>query len=313
MKPAVPLPPGALPWDDGFEVVASDGVRLRAARWDGEGPEIALLLSGRTEFLEKMAIPATALLSRGFTVVSVDWRGQGLSQRVGEPAIMGHVGEFADYQQDLAALLDASEVGTGKMVDLMLAHSMGGAIGLGAIYDGVVEPRAVVLSAPMLGVHMSQPLKVAGVITTRLAELFGQLDKRPPFGNVDKPYVFEGFENNVLTSDEEVFSWMVEALHAEPRLQLAMPSLRWLDEATHEMERLSRKGPIKPPTLLVHGTEEAVVEVDEIEKARRRLGCEVVKIDGARHEVLIEQKPMRDAAWSAIDNFLENAGLRVSS
>ncbi|MEM7667871.1 MAG: alpha/beta hydrolase [Pseudomonadota bacterium] len=309
MKPAVPLPPMALPWDDGFEVVASDGVRLRAAKWEGEGRGTALLLSGRTEFLEKMAIPATALLERGFTVVSIDWRGQGLSERVGKPAVMGHVEKFKDYHEDLAALLGAPRAGLGKSVDLMLAHSMGGAIGLGAIYDDVVRPRAVVLSAPMLGVHMSQPLKIAGMITTRFAEMFGQLDKRPPFGDVDKPYVFEGFENNVLTSDEAVFSWMVGALEAEPRLQLAMPSLRWLDESTQEMERLSKQGPISQPALILYGSEEAVVETSEIEDAQRRLGCDVARIDGARHEVLIERPPMREAAWAAIDEFLRRNDL----
>ncbi|MEM7237393.1 MAG: alpha/beta hydrolase [Pseudomonadota bacterium] len=309
MKPAVPLPPMALPWDDGFEVVASDGVRLRAAKWEGEGRGTALLLSGRTEFLEKMAIPATALLERGFTVVSIDWRGQGLSERLGEPAVMGHVEKFKDYHKDLAALLESPGAGLGKSVDLMLAHSMGGAIGLGAIYDDVVRPRAVVLSAPMLGVHMSQPLKIAGMITTRFAEMFGQLDKRPPFGDVDKPYVFEGFEDNVLTSDEAVFSWMVGALEAEPRLQLAMPSLRWLDESTQEMERLSKQGAISQPALILYGSEEAVVETSEIEDAQRRLGCDVVRIDGARHEVLIERSPMREAAWAAIDEFLQRNGL----
>lgn len=299
----------ALPWDDGFEVVASDGVRLRAAKWEGEGRGTALLLSGRTEFLEKMAIPATALLERGFTVVSIDWRGQGLSERLGEPAVMGHVEKFKDYHKDLAALLESPGAGLGKSVDLMLAHSMGGAIGLGAIYDDVVRPRAVVLSAPMLGVHMSQPLKIAGMITTRFAEMFGQLDKRPPFGDVDKPYVFEGFEDNVLTSDEAVFSWMVGALEAEPRLQLAMPSLRWLDESTQEMERLSKQGAISQPALILYGSEEAVVETSEIEDAQRRLGCDVVRIDGARHEVLIERSPMREAAWAAIDEFLQRNGL----
>lgn len=309
MTPVVPLPPEAVPWDVGFEVETADGVRLRAAKWEGDGRGLALLLSGRTEFLEKMSVPATGLVQRGFTVVSVDWRGQGMSQRIAEPAVMGHVEKFTDYHKDLQALMAAPEMEGQSQIDLMLAHSMGGAIGLGAIYRDVIAPRAVVLSAPMLGVHMSQPLKLAGYITTRVAGFFGQLDKRPPFGDVDKPYVFEGFDGNVLTSDRAVFDWMVEALRAEPRLQLAMPSLRWLDESSIEMTWLSEQGPIAPPTMIIHGGDEQVVEVSEIDAASKRLGCEVITIPNARHEVLIESEPMRSHAWEAIDAFLATHGI----
>ncbi|MBY8977302.1 alpha/beta hydrolase [Rhodobacteraceae bacterium NNCM2] len=290
-------------------MLTSDDVRLRAAIWNGTGRGVALLLSGRTEFLEKMAIPATDLQDRGFTVVSLDWRGQGLSDRLAEPPVMGHVEKFTDYHKDIAALMAAPEMAAHQKIDLMLAHSMGGAIGLGAIYRRVIAPRSVVLSAPMLGVYMPGVLKVAGFITTRVADMLGKLDKRPPFGDVDKPYVFEGFEGNVLTSDRAVFDWMVEALRAEPRLQLAMPSLRWLDESTREMDWLTQQGPIDPPLAIVYGGEEAVVEVGRIKAASKRLGCEVHKIPGGRHEVLIESEPMRSQAWHEIDAFLERVGV----
>ncbi|MEM0945386.1 MAG: alpha/beta hydrolase, partial [Pseudomonadota bacterium] len=93
----VALPPGARPWDRGFRVEAADGVGLRAALWQGGDRGLAVLLSGRTEFMEKMALPATALVERGFSVASLDWRGQGLSDRLAEPAHMGHVARFSDY------------------------------------------------------------------------------------------------------------------------------------------------------------------------------------------------------------------------
>ncbi|MEM9045289.1 MAG: alpha/beta hydrolase [Pseudomonadota bacterium] len=305
MMPAVDLPPRAIPWDDGFEVVTSDGKNLRAALWEGEGSGTVLLLSGRTEFLEKMAVPATALVERGFSVVSFDWRGQGLSDRLAEPRIMGHVDKFTDYHLDLQAILAAPEVRELGSIDVMLAHSMGGAIGLGALYRGILKPRAVILSAPMLGFEMSSTLRVAGFVTTKIAEFLGKLDKRPPFGDVDSPYVFQGFEENVLTSDEDVFQWMVKALQDEPRLQLAMPSIRWLDQSTEEMSWLSSRGKLDMPVMILDGSEEAVVDGGAIDDAVKRLDAEMVSIEGARHEVLIESEPMRAQAWAAIDAFLK--------
>ncbi|MEM8792402.1 MAG: alpha/beta hydrolase [Pseudomonadota bacterium] len=307
--PAVDLPPGAIPWDDGFEVVTSDGKTLRAAIWEGEARGTVLLLSGRTEFLEKMAVPAAALVSRGFTVVSFDWRGQGLSERLAEPPIMGHVEKFTDYHLDLKALLSAPQVARLGDISLMLAHSMGGAIGLGALHRGIVKPRAVVFSAPMLGFEMSETLRIAGYVTTKIAGLLGKLDKRPPFGDVDKPYVFEGYEGNVLTSDREIFDWMVKALKEEPRLQLAMPSIRWLDEATDEMEWLAQQEKLDIPVAFVDGTEEAVVDRNAIAAAVKRLDAEMFSIEGARHEVLIESEPLRNRAWALIDDFLERNGI----
>ncbi len=309
MEPAVPMPPGARAWDLGFEVEAEDGVRLRAAIWTGGGRGTVLLLSGRTEFLEKMAIPATELQDRGFTVASLDWRGQGLSDRLAEPAVMGHVERFTDYHKDIRALMAAPEMAMRQQVDLLMAHSMGGAIAMGALYRGVVTPRSVILSAPMLGIHMPAALRIAGSVTTSVARLLGQLDKRPPFGDVDTSYVFEGFDGNVLTSDRAVFDWMVAALKAEPRLQLAMPSMRWIDESMQEMAWIARQGPVEPPVCILLGTKEEVVDFDEVNAAAKRLGCHIHKIPDARHEVLIESLPMRQQAWAAIDGFLEGAGI----
>ncbi|MEM6905592.1 MAG: alpha/beta hydrolase, partial [Pseudomonadota bacterium] len=184
-----------------------------------------------------------------------------------------------------------------------------GAIGLAAIYRGVISPGAVALSAPMLGVQMSGSMKVAAAVTTGIARVLGRLDRRPPLGDADKPYVFEGFEGNVLTGDREMFAWLESVVRAEPRLQIAMPSLRWFDEAETEMGWLSRQGSLSMPVLLLKGSEEAVVDREAIAEAATRLGGELVEITGARHEFFIERAELRDAAWQAVDTFLATHGL----
>lgn len=318
MEAAVPLPPGGAAWDLGFWVSASDGVKIRAAFWSGDpsaaqsgaSPRgLVLLLSGRTEFLEKMSVPAAELARRGFDVVSLDWRGQGLSDRLAEPRVMGHVDRFTDYHKDLAAVLAAPELADKGPVTILFAHSMGGAIGLGALYRGVTDPGAVILSAPMLGIKMSPMMKAVSRGMTAVMGAFGLMRKRPPVGDVNKAYVFEGFEGNVLTSDRAVFDWMADALRREPRLQVAMPSFRWFDESVRELEWLAKQGPIGRPALIFDGSAESVVDRSSILDAAARLPAAYVEIEGARHEALIEAPDMRAQAWLAVDEFLEAKGL----
>ena len=309
MIDAPDLPPGGIAWEQTLDLKASDGVRLRGAVWrggtsDDQGRGLVLLLPGRTEFLEKSSVPAAELVKRGFTVASVDWRGQGRSQRLVDPPLKGHVGHFTDFHRDLAALLGHPGVAGVGGPRLLLAHSMGGAIGLGAIARGLIASDGVILSGPMLGFTMPKLMRPISCVTLWIARRLGKMEAWPPFGPVDQPYVFTGFEGNFLTSDRAMFDWMAAALRREPALQLASPTLGWFDQSFAEMAWLARQGPLTCPGLCLLGSRERVVDPAAVRAAAARLGAELVEIDGAEHEMLIEAEPMRAQAWAAIDRFL---------
>jgi lysophospholipase len=302
------LPPGGVAWDEALELEASDGIRLRGGLWRAGGANprgLVLLLSGRTEFLEKSTLPAAQLVARGFAVASIDWRGQGRSQRLADPTLKGHVGSFTDYHRDLAALVAHPSVASIAGPRLMLAHSMGGTIGLGAMARGVIAPDAAIFSAPMLGIEMHVLWRLVSSATLFIARRLGKMEAWPPFGPVAQPYVFTGFEGNVLTGDRVVFEWMAAALRREPALQLAMPTLGWMDAALDETAWLVRQGPLDCLALCLLGSQEVVVDPEKIRTGVRRLGAELIEIEDARHEVLIEAEPMRGQVWAGIDRFLE--------
>lgn len=107
-------------------VTASDGIRLRVARWKPEGGGLygtVCVFPGRTEKIEKYFETVRDLLDRGFAVVALDWRGQGGSQRLLANPMKGHIKDFADYQLDLDALL--SQAVLPDMVLLALAAEKG--------------------------------------------------------------------------------------------------------------------------------------------------------------------------------------------
>ncbi|HUF86683.1 MAG TPA: alpha/beta hydrolase [Thermohalobaculum sp.] len=307
----VDLPPGGRAWDATLALTASDGVRLRGAVWrhDGRGRGHAIVLQGRTEFLEKYAGPAAGLVARGFAVASLDWRGQGHSDRLVANPLKGHVGRFTDYHRDLQALLAHPEVAGLAGPRLVLAHSMGGTIGLGAVLRGVMRPAALIVLAPMLGIAMSKGQRLLCRLLLPLARALGRPDIWPPLAGAAAPYVLSGFEGNVLTDDRARFAWMVEALRRDPALGLGMPTLGWFDAALAEADWIARHGPLEVPGLCLLGSDEAVVGPAAVRAGAPRLGLELVEIAGARHELLISSEPVRRATWEAIDRFLAARGL----
>src|SRR5437762_5309030 len=109
------------------------GGRTRYARWNASGTPrgTILLLTGRGEFIEKYATEIVGeLLGRGFAVIALDWRGQGLSDRMLAERDKGHIDSFATYVADLQLFLDKVVVPVAPRPVLLLCHSMGAHIAL---------------------------------------------------------------------------------------------------------------------------------------------------------------------------------------
>ena len=91
--------------------VAADGVKVRAAHWATSGDRGTIFVfPGRTEYIEKYGKDADELLSRGLATLVIDWRGQGLADRLIDNTDLGHVGQFTDYQRDVAAMVELRSV-----------------------------------------------------------------------------------------------------------------------------------------------------------------------------------------------------------
>ena len=126
-------PNGTAYWLD-----TSDGVRARAVLWGKETAKgTVLLFPGRTEYAEKYVHTAAALSMGGYATFAIDWRGQGLADRLIDDPLVGHVDRFSDYQRDVAAMVQAADALELPKPYFMIAQSMGGAIGLRALMQGL--------------------------------------------------------------------------------------------------------------------------------------------------------------------------------
>lgn len=286
----------------------SDGVALRGGlRRDGTGRGLAVIFAGRTEYLEKYEGVADALTTRGFDIAAVDWRGQGRSARALGNPLKGHIGDFAEYQRDLDALLAAPEVACITGPRLAVCHSMGGGIGLRALVDGRGGFDAAVFTAPMWGLDLGR-LSPFARIAAGLAVRLGLGEHYAP-GDGDKIYVSGPFEENLLTSSPEMWTWMGERLAANPLCALGAPTWSWVAAASEECAALAEAAPPSTPKLVCLGDEENIVNVGAVrDGVARDPAAKLWTAAGARHELFMESAELRALTWAEIDRFLDDVG-----
>lgn len=290
-----------------FWVKADDGVRLRLALWgdDEAARGTVLLFPGRTEYVEKYAPFARILTDAGYAVLAIDWRGQGLSDRLLDNPRTGHVGEFADYQRDVVEMILAATDLELPQPWHLLAHSMGGCIGLAAIYNDLPVETAV-FSAPMWGLDLGPvPVGVIGGLARFSARL--GLGARVVIGSGGAgTYVLdEAFAGNLLTGDPAEWGRMVNEAVAWPQVTLGGVSVDWLGKAIGECQRLSALPSPDLPMTVTLGSGERIVSASAIrDRAGRWDEARLLELDGARHEAMMETAPLRDAfAAAALQRF----------
>lgn len=280
-------------------VTAKDGVRLRAAHFPGGARGTILLFTGRTEYAEKYGRAAEEFRQRGYSVALIDWRGQGLSHRDAARPLVGHVDTFADFQIDVAALVGYAETQQLPKPWYLVAHSMGGAIGLEALHAGL-QVQAAVFSAPMWGIRMHPLSRPIAHVIGRLGVLIGAGGRQMPF-TAAKSYVDEApFEGNLLTTDPGMYAYMRRHTAEVPELALGGPSIAWLTSALITLRRLMRRRTPATPCLTYVGSDEAIVSIRAIED-RMLTWTEgrLEHVDGARHEIMMEVPEIRGPFFDA--------------
>ncbi|MGJ8544916.1 MAG: alpha/beta fold hydrolase [Sulfitobacter sp.] len=284
----------------------SDGKRIRVGHWPLAGAKgTVLLFPGRTEYIEKYGLTAGEFSRHGLATMSIDWRGQGLADRLLPDPLIGHVESFTDYQKDVGAMVRAARALNLPRPYFLLGHSMGGCIGLRAAIEGL-SVQALAFSGPMWGIHISPHMRLPARVLSAVLPRIGKGHLTPP-GTKRDPYVLtDPFEDNLLTTDRQYHDMMRDQLLAHPDLSLGAPSFIWLREALRETRHLAgRPGPNLPCVAWV-GSNERIVDVPRIhERMEAWKGGRIEIVPGGEHEVLMEQEPIRTPVINAMaDLFL---------
>lgn len=280
-----------------------DGVRIRVGHWvpNSDVRGTILMFPGRTEYIEKYNDTAQIFAARGYAMLAIDWRGQGLADRLLDDGRIGHVEHFPDYQRDVTAAVKAAEALNLPKPWHLIGHSMGGCIGLRAVIEDL-PVTSCAFTGPMWGIFMSRLVRPVGILAAYWGTALGMGNRLMPSTKTDGYVATQAFEGNALTNDAATYKMMQEQLAAHPELSLGGPSTRWMREALAEMNHLATLPSPDLPCLTFLGTEEKITDKKRIHDRMAvwpRGTLDIVQ--GAEHEILMESPHMRDHAIEQLD------------
>jgi len=289
-------------------ITARDGLRLRVGLWNHDAAKgTVLIFPGRTEYVEKYGRAAAALAQHGYASLVIDWRGQGLADRLLDDTMSGHVNHFPDYQNDVAAMTDAA-----ARLDLprpwhLLAHSMGGCIGLRAVMQGL-DVQSCVFSSPMWGIKLAEPLRPVAWWLSWSSHQVGLSHRYAPGTTADHYVMTEPFETNKLTNDPGMWEFMKRQIGAHPELGLGGPSLRWLYEALRATRELSLRPSPDLPCLTILGSDEDIVDAPRVaDRMARWPRGRLEMVTGGRHETLMDTRATQVHLFSLLCDFFDRS------
>jgi len=289
-----------------------DGAELRYARWDATRMPrrgTVCLFGGRAEFIEKYFEVIADLRRRGFAIATMDWRGQGGSQRMLSNPRKGHVRGFWEYDRDLIRFMKDIVLPDCPPPFIGLGHSMGGNILLrNATMPGLWFER-IVLSAPMIAISDSclGASSSRAMVYAEVASLLGMSTAYVVGGSDELTSTYK-FEGNSLTTDYERWLRTKAVLDLAPSLGLGSPTVAWLRAALRSCRQLGAAdfpARINVPLLMFAAANDSVVSTRAVEDfAVRAKVSSCILMPGSQHEILQENDAVRTRFWAAFDAYL---------
>ncbi|MEP4194375.1 MAG: alpha/beta hydrolase [Aliishimia sp.] len=278
-----------------YWVFAEDKVRLRVAHWKtDETPHgTVLLLQGRTENIEKYGRTVEELHQAGFAAFAIDWRGQGLSDRLVFDRMVGHVLNYSDYQKDMAAMVQAAHDLDLPKPWFILGHSLGACVGLRAIIEGLSVP-ACAFTAPLWDINLSTLQRLGAWPISWAAQFLGQGHQYAPGTRGESYALHTTFDDNRLTHDPDMYQYYVNISKTLVDQQVGGPSMKWLFETLKETRSLSYMSSPDTPCITYCGAQDSIVAVPAIQKRMENWPLGKFKLlENSRHDVLCEVPNIR--------------------
>jgi lysophospholipase len=287
-------------------IVSADGTRLRAAKLIVPRSRATVVIAGgRGDFTERYFETIRDLARRGFSVAVFDFRGQGGSERPYRNIYRSRLSSFAEYDDDLTAVMTKLVLPDCPPPYLALGHSTGANVILRALRTRTWFERAV-LTAPLLGVDAGAwPMPIAKALAFAMYWTGFGWAFLP--GHTKKPLTGKGYDGNPFTSDRGRFARDAEILELRPELGVGGPSFSWLRAALKsmkELEALEGPGALRVPVLIIAAGHDRVVKTEAARQFARRVPTiSFVAIEESRHEIVCETDWIRAQFLAAFDAF----------
>ena len=265
---------------------------------------VILFLTGRAEYFLKYVPFFERMNELGFTVFTLDHRGQGASGRMLQTSEKGYVENFDFYVDDAENFLKNIVIEYAKKKDVFLvSHSMGGAVSLLLAARCPDAFKKIVFVSPMCGFIYSIPEILVKMIVKGACGLgFG---KFYAIGKSSKDYL-KPFEKTNHTHSFEKYIAQQSFVTQNCSFALGGPTFKWVAESMKAMKKLPEAAKkVKVPVLLVQAENDTVVDnnAQNIVAANFE-NCRKTLVEKGFHELLNEEKEFYEKTVSVISDFL---------
>ena len=293
---------------------SNDGRKLRTAFWTAKKNKAhgtVFFLNGHREFIEKYSETFKFLVEKGFNVITLDWRGWGLSDRPfpSRPKVQ-HISSAAEYQLDLDVVIDLAKEKNLTTPWHLVAHSLGSLLGLRRL---VLEPQRFskyIFLSPLWGNMRSIPRPIEKLLV-RYEKMLGFLWLTKITNQNPKKYqpypLTVDFKENTLTSDKKQFYRLQTLLKENTLLHSGAPTLGYLIAILKEINELNLPDLPNRKILVLLAENERITDNNAVIRfINNHRFINVVKIEKAQHELLIEKEELRREALSIMHRFLKS-------
>lgn len=263
---------------------------------------VVVIFPGQSEAAEKYVEVIWDLRQKGFNVAIIDHRGQGRSERVSPLFSLSHVEKFEYYVEDSINFLKLLKKQLNSPFYL-LAHSMGGAIGLGVLQNEPSLISKAILSSPMLQIKTNPYPEFAA---KSIALLMRGLGKKATFAPGQKPFYYEAqFESNTLTHSKERFESFIGHYQIEREIVIGGVSNNWIYESLKYTKKMKKKyNQVHIPVLLFQSSNDAFVKPGRQNLfCKEAVDCQLFHFPHSKHELLMESDNIRNQVMNHIFDF----------
>ncbi len=249
---------------------SSDGTRLFYRRWALDSPKAAVaIVHGYAEHSGRYDHVAAMLHELGLDVFALDERGHGKSD-----GVRGHVGDYEEYNGDVAALLNRIREESSADRIIVLGHSNGGLITLNYALKPDPDVFAIVVTAPFLGAAMEIPAWKAllGRVMAKIYPTLAMPSGLPTDGLSHDKAVVKAYEDDPLVFSTATAGFFVAATNVQEKVK-------------------NEAGRITLPCLVMQGMEDPLVDAAQARPLFESLGStdkKYIEYPGMFHEIMNE-------------------------
>jgi alpha-beta hydrolase superfamily lysophospholipase len=249
---------------------SSDGTRLFYRRWQHESPRAAVaVVHGYAEHSGRYDHVAEMLHGLDLDVFALDERGHGKSD-----GVRGHVGDYAEYSEDVAALLSRIREESSANRIIILGHSNGGLITLNYALQPDPDIIAIVVTAPFLAAAIEIPAWKAmlGRVMAKIYPTLAMPSGLPTDGLSHDKAVVKAYEEDPLVFSTATAGFFVAATTVQEKVK-------------------SEASRITLPCLVMQGMEDPLVDASMAKPLFDSLGStdrKYIEYPGMFHEIMNE-------------------------